>query len=557
MDDNSINEESKWQVFFSFESARPSAMNGRCIVITPWSEGWNDFGFKTDCNICVISNYSTSVKLTAKVGFRSMKGSAHQFLVERFRALERPVENYLTAEEVGGFYSILSSTEIYRNLIQSLGLKDAVTALAAINDMALAKTKRSKASWFISAQRERAFSESLIRTSEAFFAFSSASFLIDGLEEEKLDAVSTDLKLRFQLDNFENPHELNFSFDKHSIIPKNIAVIIGQNGVGKSQSLSKLVTAALKNDLAVFSEQGGGRPRISRILALATPGETAHTFPPPPRRRESRIYYRRVSLARGATGTTADGLPDLVHQLARSTEAIRTTRRWALFLKTLKTIFDVDSIGFRLRPEQESYNYAFGGLNYAGLKDFVSGGEGQLLELRRRLILVDPPRLHIRGKFYPMSSGQLSFFRFALHVCLFVENGTLVLLDEPETHLHPNLISEFVILLDKLLSETGSIAIISTHSAYFVREVLRSQVQILRSSETKTGNKITCEPPRLGTFGSNVGAISHFVFDDNLSTFLTRLIDKSLNANDLEQIKNEISLEAYLKIRDRLGRADA
>jgi energy-coupling factor transporter ATP-binding protein EcfA2 len=485
-----------------------------------------------------------------------MRGSAHQFVVDRFRSLKRSGEEYIERQDVAEFYTLLTSTETYRKLIRSIGLEDATAVLAAINDMALAKATRSKATWFISAQREKAFADSLIRTSEAFFAFSNGSFLIDGLEEERLDVVSADLRLSFQLENFENPHELHFSFDKKSVIPKNIAVIIGQNGVGKSQSLSRIVTAALSNDLSVFSEPGGGRPMISRILALATPGETAHTFPPPPKKRESLTNYRRLSLARGSTGTSADGLPDLVHQLARSAEKIRSARRWELFIKTLKTIFDIDSIAFRLRPAEGSYEYTFGGSNYASLKDFVAGTEGRLLELRRRLILTDSPRLHTRGKFYPMSSGQLSFFRFALHACLFIENGTLVLLDEPETHLHPNLISEFVILLDRLLSETGSIAIISTHSAYFVREVLRSQVQVLRTSETETGKRITCEHPRLGTFGSNVGAISHFVFEDDLSTFLTRLIGKSLDAAALEQIKHEISLEAYLKIRDRLSEAN-
>ncbi|MHC5791870.1 AAA family ATPase, partial [Streptococcus pyogenes] len=77
---------------------------------------------------------------------------------------------------------------------------------------------------------------------------------------------------------------------------------------------------------------------------------------------------------------------------------------------------------------------------------------------------------------YPLSSGQLSFFKFALLACLHIENGSFVLLDEPETHLHPSMISDFITLLDNILERTGSYALIATHSTYFVREVAREQV---------------------------------------------------------------------------------
>jgi hypothetical protein len=76
---------------------------------------------------------------------------------------------------------------------------------------------------------------------------------------------------------------------------------------------------------------------------------------------------------------------------------------------------------------------------------------------------------------------------------------------------------------------------------------------VLRSTNTDTGKAISCERPRLGTLGSNVGAISHFVFEDDLSTVLSRVAkDRAFNAATLEQNKDEISLEAYLNLRERL-----
>ncbi|HAN1923036.1 TPA: ATP-binding protein, partial [Escherichia coli] len=95
------------------------------------------------------------------------------------------------------------------------------------------------------------------------------------------------------------------------------------------------------------------------------------------------------------------------------------------------------------------------------------------------------PRIAGDEGVYPMSSGQLSYFKFALLACLYIENGSFVLLDEPETHLHPKLISDFVTLLDNILERTGSFAIIATHSVYFVREVTREQVHVFKRDANK------------------------------------------------------------------------
>lgn len=85
------------------------------------------------------------------------------------------------------------------------------------------------------------------------------------------------------------------------------------------------------------------------------------------------------------------------------------------------------------------------------LRDIPRGGEQKTLEIWRAIDPKGEPVRILNGKTYPLSSGQLAFFRFALNATLFVENGTLVLLDEPETHLHPNLVADFIQLLDRIL----------------------------------------------------------------------------------------------------------
>lgn len=166
----------------------------------------------------------------------------------------------------------------------------------------------------------------------------------------------------------------------------------------------------------------------------------------------------------------------------------------------------------------------------------------------------EPVRV-IDGKGYPLSSGEISFLKFAAQASLHIENGSLLLLDEPETHLHPNFIARFTSLLDKMLEITGSIAIIATHSAYFVREVFQQQVTVLTEDDERA---VQAQRPRLRTFGADVGAISYFVFGEDQPSLMARrlrkkLIDKHWTWPQLyERYKDDLSLEMLNWLRSEV-----
>jgi ABC-type transporter Mla maintaining outer membrane lipid asymmetry ATPase subunit MlaF len=126
------------------------------------------------------------------------------------------------------------------------------------------------------------------------------------------------------------------------------------------------------------------------------------------------------------------------------------------------------------------------------------------------------------------------------------------LFDEPETHLHPAFISQFVMLLDTLLEQTGSAAIIATHSVYFVREAFEDQVKVLRSGPDR---EIVIEEPVLRTFGADVGTISWFVFGEDKPSRLARSVEERIaeDADSWDQVykeyKADLSLDLLGEIR--------
>ena len=103
--------------------------------------------------------------------------------------------------------------------------------------------------------------------------------------------------------------------------------------------------------------------------------------------------------------------------------------------------------------------------------------------------------------FRKLSSGHKIVLLSITRLVETVEEKTLVLLDEPEAHLHPPLLSAFIRSLSDLLINRNGVAVIATHSPVVLQEVPKECVWKLRRS----GLEARTERPEIETFGENVG----------------------------------------------------
>lgn len=110
--------------------------------------------------------------------------------------------------------------------------------------------------------------------------------------------------------------------------------------------------------------------------------------------------------------------------------------------------------------------------------------------------------------FKKLSSGHAIVLLTLTKLVEFVEEKTLVLIDEPESHLHPPLLAAFTRALSELLLNRNGVAILATHSPVVLQEVPKSCVSILRRVRL-TGKS---EKPKSETFGENVGVLTREVF---------------------------------------------
>ncbi|AKC86306.1 AAA family ATPase [Pseudoxanthomonas suwonensis] len=532
------------QVLFGLRPALRQRVPENTVLIVPSADDWNDFGLRTRIDYLIRIQEADPVATSGHIGFLDKEGVSRGS-EQLVKIVEESGKQMVSAGSKHRFFTMLPDMEAYRILVRDFGVEDASTALGGTNDLVALNEFSPRSELLESATRSDVFTSSFMRSSETFFAFKNAGSILRGLSEEQVGVLSRSLAIRFRMAGRENDHDLAFHFDHDGALPKRIAVVIGKNGVGKSQTLGRIARAALNGSGDLTDGTENGRPLINRLLAFAPTNEAESVFPSEKRKRP-RIWYQRYSLNRSRRARRNDYVSDLVVQLARSPETIGEVSRWRIFLKAVGALSEPGQIHLVTTASSTSSP------TFISLTEVAKGSEQRKLERFASIDLKKEPLRLVENKGYPLSSGEISFLKFAAQASLTIENGSLLLLDEPETHLHPNFISRFVSLLNRLLELTGSAAIIATHSVYFVKEVFREQVSVLRIDDE---GAVQVDRPLLRTFGADVGAISYFVFGEDEPSGLAEEVGKRLLAMHgsweeiYQQYKDELSLEFLNSLR--------
>jgi Predicted ATP-dependent endonuclease of the OLD family len=151
-----------------------------------------------------------------------------------------------------------------------------------------------------------------------------------------------------------------------------------------------------------------------------------------------------------------------------------------------------------------------------------------------------------------MSSGQNMIFYIYLNIIANITESSLLLIDEPETHLHPNAISIFVRFLNEILNLYSSFAIITTHSPLIIHEIPSSHISVFKNiNGNHYADKIVME-----TFGANISDIVYDVFfirenESNYQKYLKNFVEKGMKYDQiLKLFKNNLSFDAKLFLKN-------
>jgi predicted ATPase len=446
------------------------------------------------------------------------------------------------------FRTLLTDSKSYNILYKQFGSKRAIELLTAVQDIAVATQFSSPWRSFTSS---REFSLAFIRSSEALFAYRRAKRIVQGLSIRAADARQNfSAKLIGRGPNVT----FNFLYDKDNFFRGRISVIIGQNGSGKTASLSKLARglADIKSKDVIIND----RPDINQVLAFIHTSSRREFTPTS----QSGIGRARVFTFNPATPKKYDSIPmtQLLVNIARSLGPL--SKSLDILRDVIIQEFPHLKVCIPIKISSTSSQNQNNMEGHVNINDWMKGGELQQLEQIGEIDHSRPIRfVDEDNNVRKLSLGQQSFINFCLVALSNAGPSSAFIIDEPENFLHPNLISRFMRTLNKILDTTKSIAIIATHSPFVVREVQSAQVHVMWERD----GVINVSHPRLQTLGANVASISDEVFGDDLPSHLYEELiahakkHSSTFAEALKKYSSELSTEALMLLRKKMESEDA
>lgn len=489
---------------------------GDLIILSPARDSWNDFGVNAIIDVVIVLN--GKVKFNARTKAISIAFPGQSLTSAAGERLEQGRVDLDGIDFVSAFQEI----DVYRKIVSALGSRNAWKALSLLRDAPYAKTKASPPGWLRRAERLPQFHEILLRNSEAHFAFLNFRSVTSS-RGESLDLASESIDLAPETGSIR-AHSLKFRWRSKSTVPRRFNVLVGPNGTGKTHALHSLIRSLVGGRPCVTAHDRGARPVLSRLIFIGTTGDRSAS-----RVKAPAIPYFRIATPSNLSRRSAEVFANIV----RSTNSIALRTRADIVIDALDTIFQSDDL--TIVCAEGSW----------GLRELYARYKGSSEQAGLKLV-ADISNGRVAGRSGArLSSGHDQYIWMLFNVCANIENGSLVLIDEPERHLHPSLISQFISILNSILEGTGSFAILATHSAYFVREVPADCVLVMRPS----GDGISVGNPSLQTFGADIGSISYFIFEDELIARMLADVARTITVDGAtDEYLKDVSVSARMAL---------
>ncbi|HEX6041208.1 AAA family ATPase [Longimicrobium sp.] len=303
------------------------------------------------------------------------------------------------------------------------------------------------------------------------------------------DARLTKYSIVYQMvgthEQAEPPLRIQFDVEPESHPPTNIHVLIGRNGVGKTHLMNSMTKALVipnpepeSGAFITIDDPFGQGEKFAGLVAVSfsafDTSEPLAAMSPP----TTGFRYTYVGLQKTAPEKGPRTPSELTLEIVKSVYNFHKDARLLRWRRALKML-ESDPM-------------------FADAEIASIPVEGKAAQWTERSFPV----------FHRLSSGHKIVLLTITKLVETVEERTLVLMDEPEAHLHPPLLSAFVRALSDLLVQRNGVAIIATHSPVVLQEVPRRCVWKLYRAQAD----MSAERPERETFGENVGVLTSEVF---------------------------------------------
>ena len=471
-----------------------------------YHDNWDDYGFSILYK--VYHYFAGSVTGIGRTKIANLKD------------MESPkFEPYIYSGEIGyNFYSIGQEEEFYKNLYR-LHEDIAKDFLCNIRDLAnIYKTDSGKYNQFLEQIDERDKLPAKLSYGNKYNIYEHALFRETSpmLIKKFADSISRDFENKSYYIKFPENFPLGeLNVDLNRKPRTQVHVLIGTNGIGKTKLLHDIVNKWQSQDI-ITPETFALHKLMYVSMSMFDNSENVNY---------SNNNYMYVGLSRftydaealfGYGATWGDEYLKIIKNIKGSN---RLSSMYIRMIKILKSI--------HIPPV---------------IQDSLSNIQGYFEDN-----LEDEAKIR---KIY--KEGLSSGYRVMLSILAAIVinfrdiRHNFLLIDEMEVYLHPPLVANFYKAIEYLMSETNSVAIISTHSPIIAREVPRGCVHMVSVNDQ---NCLKVRNPEFNTYGASIDYLTREIFDLEYydSGFYKELVNESKKYCIEHPIQPEEDIDLYIK----------
>ncbi|MBN6189807.1 AAA family ATPase [Aneurinibacillus sp. BA2021] len=465
-----------------------SHTGGREDLVVLRRDGWDDFGFKTLFHAEFTPARGETIDLgLVKILKAGQTGGRTQFDNPVFRSLD---ERYCSLGQDIEYYEKLAQLPPKVRDSFLMAMRDAAV------DSAIAREFEHEEGWTTSVTRFGQAEHTLAMASALF----KPATIAGGVAT--LSHQSHELGLN-----------LEFRFDDTRALPGRCKVLIGYNGVGKTRLLAEIARAVSRVGLAAADPKSRASRSFSSVVAVSYSAFDHFQLPPILNANEDDPRHEEAS-STTRFGYTYCGL--------RQVQADPQTTR----LKSIRELDDELITAFATACKRDSALLTQVMETIESDPSFGRSGISLSTWVASAGIPAEYPSR--------LSSGQKIVMNILVQLAAHLRKRSLVLLDEPETHLHPPLLAALLRGVHQLLDAFDSFAVVATHSPVVLQEVAAKDVLVVE----RFGDIVRAAPPKLETFAAGLGELTTEAFGlDNSISGHRGVIRDLISRMDVEEFE--------------------
>lgn len=379
--------------------------------------------------------------------------------------------------------------------------------------------------------------------------------------KNSVDDDVPEIKYSFE-DNGASKGEIIFKKDRTSHLPMNVYGLVGGNGSGKSYKLEEIIKRHVNNDNNFSQIIHFSLSPFDNVIEVNNRKLTDVYLD-----EEGNILYEKVgfvSVENPLIGTVINKL-DLLELEEIKNFFVNKYRN-----NEGKQLLDDNNKLIENKIHEINIGDSFRWYIQSLLLDLIASEEK--LELWGKALgyfSFEPWAQDIRGAFCDrtielsdfkkiskLSSGQATILLYLTKLVFCVNQGSLVIFDEPETFMHPPMIKSFIRAVSEIVDNVGAFCLVATHSPVVIQEIPHCNVLVINS-------KHEIKEIRYKTYGQNLDALYKNIYGVELqytgynSLLIERAKDPNrkddqlLNKKDISYLGDEAYLK-YLLIKDEI-----